>query len=145
VAAPQPVAGTRSLQKSSRCLSFFVGKSKRSARTNQDLLSNIIVVEIAHNSEAREAVVIHYASDLANAMNSYFIARLIRRWDKNLYPYFRASRRGPFAADERPVKRDIGRKASLGMLATVIPVEDYRKAQLVSNSSPSLRTELRDS
>jgi hypothetical protein len=131
--------------KSIQCLLVVSRKPGLSPRPNQDLLGNIVVVEITHNAEAREAVMIHYAGDLPSAMNSHFISQLIRRRDKNFDPYLRACWRSPLAANERSIERDVGRKASLGMLATVIPVEDYRKAQLVSDSSPSLRTELRDS
>ncbi len=131
----------RSLSQSSLLVSF---NPHSIARVTQSLLRNIVVVEITHNSEAGKAALLHNACHLSDAMNPHFVT-LIWRGDKNLYPDLGARWRELFAADERPIERNIAGKPALRMITFVIPVENHRKAQLVSHGRPALRIDFFES
>jgi len=115
------------------------------ARSTQDLLCEIFVIEVPDNPETGKTALIHNARHLPDAMNSHLIASLIGRGNKNLDPDLGSSGRKSLASDERSIERNIAGKATLRMIRAVVPVEDNGKAQLVSHSSPPLRIELRGS
>jgi len=98
------------------------------------MASNMSVVEAPCNPKTGKAILIHNVCYLCIALNSQLIDVLIWRAKKNLDMNSRPDCWTFGAANKRSVDRNVGCKAALRVLGTVIPMENDREAQLISHT-----------
>lgn len=108
-------------------------------RRLHDLTRNMIVIEKASNTETVTAVVADSTCHLPGALNSQLLSAEIWRRNENLNTNITSDRGTNRALNERPIKRHIACKAARCMFATVIPVKNDGKLELVSHSGPALK------
>jgi hypothetical protein len=104
----------------------------------------MIIVEKALNSKTIATDPLHYAANLANALDPKFTILPDRRWqvDQDMY---RASDRRAFAANNKySIQRNIFRKTASCLLFAVIPLKNDRQAQPVTDGPPSQRNTRRE-
>jgi len=90
------------------------------------LAGDVIVIKEAPNSEAGTVALAHNsACHFPDTLNSQLFTTLIWRGNEHLNSNIASDRRAPCAGNKCSVERNIVGKATLGKLATVIPVEDY--------------------
>jgi hypothetical protein len=99
----------------------------------------MFVVESSFNSEAGRALLDPNACHFPNATDSNFLVIPIWRGQKNFNSNIRSNRWAPCAANERSIERNIACKTAFRLFATVHPVENDRKVQLVTHGGPALQ------
>lgn len=92
----------------------------------------LVIAEVALDAESTRTLITHNPAHRSQTLDSNLPAAAVRGRHQYLNPDLASDRGASAAENQCPVQRDVAGEAAFGLLASVGPVEDHGKAELIA-------------